>query len=186
MRASHHFGSSPGAASSSSRSCPCCPTNRWYEPGFRDELSISSPTLGRLRSRWQGTARPVAACRLLAAFGCTPLSWNTSSTSRPAATRQSGISRCQRWARCVAGSLSPYSRGGWRSGCGRGFAAWWTAPALSGGRLLTILTARGINILRAKVKDFDKFVRLGDQGSRFDVRNGRNSSQTTPFWLRPH
>ena len=46
--------SSPGAASSSSRSCLCCPLNRWCEPGCPADLSISSPTPGRPRSLWQG------------------------------------------------------------------------------------------------------------------------------------
>ena len=33
------------------------------EPDFRDELSISLPTLDRLQSLWRGTAEPEAVCR---------------------------------------------------------------------------------------------------------------------------
>src|SRR6516162_2224561 len=78
------------------------PDHRWYEPGFRHELGISPPTLGRLRSLWQGTARPEVACRSLVAFGCTPPSWNISSTSRPEGTQRSGILRRQHLERYAA------------------------------------------------------------------------------------
>jgi hypothetical protein len=37
---------------------------------------------------------------------------------------------------------------------------------LSTGRLVTILTTRGIGIFLAKAKDFDKFERLGIKGLR--------------------
>ena len=98
----HYFGSSPGAASFFSRSCPCCPTSRWYEPGSPAGLSISSPTPGQQQSLWQGTARAGAACRSLAAFGCMPPSWNTSSTSLRVGTQRSGILRRQHLERYAA------------------------------------------------------------------------------------
>ena len=66
---------------------------------------------GLLRSLWQATARAEAACRSSAAFGCTPASWNTSSTSHLAGTRRSRISRRRRSERCVADLLSPSSGG---------------------------------------------------------------------------
>jgi len=115
MRASlvdtHNFASSPGAASFSSPSYRCCRRNRWCEPGSPDDLSISSPTLGRLRSLWQVMARADAACRPSAAFGSTPASWNTSSTFHRAGTRRSRISRRRRSERCAAVLLSPSSGG---------------------------------------------------------------------------
>ena len=111
MRASlvdtHNFASSPGAASFSSPSYRCCRRNRWCEPGSPDDLSISSPTLGRLRSLWQVMARADAACRPSAAFGSTPASWNTSSTFHRAGTRRSRISRRRRSERCAAVLLHP-------------------------------------------------------------------------------
>ena len=96
------FASSPGVASSSFPSCRCCRPNTWCEPGSPADLSISSLTLGQLRSLWQAAARAEAACRSSAAFGHTPACWNTSSTSLPAAIRRSRISRHRRLERCAA------------------------------------------------------------------------------------
>jgi hypothetical protein len=78
------------------------------------DLSISSPTRGLLRSLWQVTARAEAVCRSSVAFGCTPASWNTSSTSHPAGTRRLRISQHRRSERCAAVLLSPSF---WRRHC---------------------------------------------------------------------
>jgi len=52
-------------------------------------------------------ARPKAVRRSLLAFGCIPLFWNTSSTSRLAGTRQSRNSVHRRWGRYSAGCCCP-------------------------------------------------------------------------------
>jgi hypothetical protein len=133
-----HFASSPGAASFSSLSCRCCRRNRWCEPRSPADLSISWPTPGLLRSLWQAMVGADAACRSLAAFGCTRASWNTSSISRLADTRRSRISRHRRSGRCAAVLLSPSSGGACSSSR---FEKWLLLPSLcdSFGQLSAIL-----------------------------------------------
>jgi len=121
-----HFASSPGAASLSSPSFCCCLRKRWCEPASLADLSISSPTLGRLRSLWQVTAQAEVARRSSGVFGSMPASWSTSSISLPAGIRRSLISRHRRSERCAAVLLSPSSGGACPSSRVEGCRVWWT------------------------------------------------------------
>ena len=98
-----------GAASFSLLSCRCCPHSRWCEPAYPAELSMSSLTPERPRSLCRATVRAAALCGSSAASGCTPATWNISSTFSHGRHPSIGDFVASRLERCAAPLLSPSS-----------------------------------------------------------------------------